>query len=124
MKKIFTLLALLGSFTGLFAKPVSPEKAKQVAGYFYEAHAVKGSQYKNGAEMSLAFTSASKAYSNASLTAPVNYFYVFNAGDKNGFVIVAADDNVTPILGYSNEGEIVEKNIPTNVAKWLEGYRS
>lgn len=123
MKQFFTFLALFGCFTGLFAKPVSPEKARQVAGYFYEAHAVKGSQYKNGAAMKLAFTSSSKAYSNASLLAPVNYFYVFNAGDKNGFVIVAADDNVTPVLAYSNEGEILQDNIPTNVAKWLEGYR-
>lgn len=33
-------------------------------------------------------------------------YYVFNAGSGQGFVIVAADDQVYPILGYSFEGSI------------------
>jgi len=38
-----------------------------------------------------------------------NSFYVF--GNESSFVIVAADDRVTPILGYSNEGPFL---LPTN----------
>ena len=33
----------------------------------------------------------------------VNYFYVFNFNDS-GYVIVSGDDDVYPILGYSDEG--------------------
>ena len=51
------------------------------------------------------------------------FFYVFNVA-TNGFVIVAGDDTVTPILGYSTEGNFDSNNIPQNVAKWLEGYKN
>jgi hypothetical protein len=51
------------------------------------------------------------------------FFYVFNVA-TNGFVIVAGDDTVTPILGYSTEGNFDSSNIPQNVAKWLEGYKN
>jgi len=40
---------------------------------------------------------------------PSTLFYVLNAG-STGFVIVAGDDNVSPILGYSNEGLIGPAN--------------
>ncbi len=33
--------------------------------------------------------------------------YVFNVRDENGFVIVSADDRVTPLLGYSFEGKFI-----------------
>lgn len=48
-------------------------------------------------------------------------FYVFNI-DK-GFVMVSADDRVTPILAYSDESNFDGQNIPENVAFFLEGYR-
>ncbi|WP_310559996.1 thiol protease/hemagglutinin PrtT [Flavobacterium sp.] len=48
---------------------------------------------------------------------------VFNV-NSNGFVIVAADDTVTPILGYSTEGNFDPNNVPQNVAKWIEGYKN
>ena len=51
------------------------------------------------------------------------FFYVFNVA-TNGFVIVAGDDTVTPILGYSTEGNFDSNSIPQNVAKWLEGYKN
>jgi hypothetical protein len=51
------------------------------------------------------------------------FFYVFNIS-TNGFVIVAGDDTVTPILGYSTEGNFDPNTIPENVAKWLEGYKN
>ncbi len=124
MKQFFTLLVLLATCAGLFAKPVSPEKARQVASFFYQAQTAGSINYKKGAELKLAFTSSSKAYSATALTSPVNYFYAFNAGEKNGFVIISADDAVSPVLAYSTEGEISLTDMPVNAAKWLEGYRS
>jgi len=49
-------------------------------------------------------------------------YYVFNVG-SSAFVIVAADDQVLPILGYSTESTFNENDIPTNVAAYLEGFR-
>ena len=46
-----------------------------------------------------------------------NNFYIFS--DDNSFVIVAADDRATPILGYSNDFPFVVENMPENINYWL-----
>ena len=51
-------------------------------------------------------------------TRSYNNLYIFS-GD-NGFVIVSADDRVTPIIGYSNNNSFVLNNDMTNVAYWLD----
>ena len=51
-------------------------------------------------------------------TRSYNNLYIFS-GD-NGFVIVSADDRVTPIIGYSNNNAFVLNNDMTNVAYWLD----
>ena len=50
-----------------------------------------------------------KSSSSLSLVYAKETFYVF--GNASGFIIVAADDRVTPILGYSNEGPFI---VPTD----------
>lgn len=50
-------------------------------------------------------------------------FYVFS-NDFQGYVIVAGDDRVTPILGYADEGVFNADNIPPSMQKWLEGYKA
>ena len=50
-------------------------------------------------------------------------YYVFNAGTAgNGFVIVAGDDRVPPILGYSDRGTFDRKDVPLAMQEWLDGY--
>ncbi len=49
-------------------------------------------------------------------------FYIFNAEDNGGFVIVSADDRTEEILGYSDKGGIDVNNMPENLRAWLEGY--
>ena len=48
-------------------------------------------------------------------------YYVFNAEDNGGFVIVAGDDRMKDILGYSEHGSLDQDNLPDNV-KWLLDY--
>jgi hypothetical protein len=60
---------------------------------------------------------------NSKIALP-NYFYVFNINQNQGFIIVSADDVVSPVLGYSTQKAFISQNIPTSVAKWLEGYKS
>ncbi|MBP5496578.1 MAG: C10 family peptidase [Bacteroidales bacterium] len=48
-------------------------------------------------------------------------FYVFALQPK-GFVIVAADNRVEPILGYSPNGAFSPDNIPENCRSWLQHY--
>ena len=51
-----------------------------------------------------------------------DYYYVFNAEDGQGFVIVSADDRTTEILGYCPEGSFDADKVPSNMAAWLQGY--
>jgi len=51
----------------------------------------------------------------------VTTFYIFSFSPK-GFVIVAADDNINPILGYSVTSQFDKNNIPTQLQGWLQQY--
>jgi hypothetical protein len=48
--------------------------------------------------------------------------YLINCGIP-GFVIVSGDDNVTPILGYSDQAISDINNLPPSFTKWLETYK-
>lgn len=49
-------------------------------------------------------------------------YYVFNVGEKQGFVLVSGDDRTPAILGYSEKGEFAEHQMPENLRWWLEEY--
>ena len=50
-------------------------------------------------------------------------YYIFNADDDNGFVIVSGDDNASPILGYSTVNGFSDENLPPAFKKLLEKYK-
>jgi len=50
-------------------------------------------------------------------------FYVFAPVEGEGFVIVAADDCVRPVLAYSARGRFPVEQMPEHVKAWIEGYR-
>ncbi|MBR5935631.1 MAG: leucine-rich repeat protein, partial [Bacteroidaceae bacterium] len=49
-------------------------------------------------------------------------YYIFNAADNGGYAIIAADDRISPVLGFSDQGNINLDNMPENMASWLEYY--
>ena len=49
-------------------------------------------------------------------------YYIFNAADNSGYAIIAADDRISPVLGFSDQGNIDLDNMPENMASWLEYY--
>ena len=49
-------------------------------------------------------------------------FYVYNAA--NGFVIIAADDAVKPILAYSRDRQFSTAHLPSSLEYLLKGYQS
>ncbi len=51
-------------------------------------------------------------------------FYIFNADDNNGFVIVSGDERTEEILGYSDTGHIDIDNIPKNLIYWFDFYHN
>ena len=50
------------------------------------------------------------------------YFYVFGTENNEGFVIVAGDDRVAPVLGYSYTNGFFVDNMPPNLQWWLGEY--
>lgn len=50
-------------------------------------------------------------------------FYIFNRTDVPGFVIIAGDDSVSPVIGYSFENGFGKSEMPSNLRYWLEGVR-
>lgn len=47
-------------------------------------------------------------------------YYVFNNPD-GGWVIIAADDRVNPVIGYSDQGSFNISGMPENVRWWMDG---
>jgi len=120
MKKI--ILFLLGAaFTlGLTAGPVNVEQAMKIARNFYLQSAM--TQTLPGSDLVLAFTVRSKdvALPDGQDT-PL--LYVFNINRYDGFVIVAADDAVVPVLGYAVTGTFSEAEAPPAFRKLIEKYK-
>ena len=49
------------------------------------------------------------------------FYYVFN-NDAGGFVIIAGDDAVTPVLGYTSTGSFDAENLPDGLKDLLKSY--
>jgi hypothetical protein len=119
MKNKILLLGVFLIFSlASVAKQIDENTAK-LAG----THFLSQKSSSNALSLELVYTSSSHNGIDEGSEAAVNYFYVFNSNTK-GFVIVSGDDIVIPILGYSCKGVFDVNNIPQNVAKWLEGYKS
>lgn len=111
MKKIlFGLMALLVSMT-LFAERITPDDAALVANNFMNVASASG---------------AKKAVPQKKMvrkaTAEENLFYVYENANGEGWVIVAANDAVTPVLAYSETGHFRTDNLPVNVKSWMGKY--
>ena len=50
------------------------------------------------------------------------YYYVFNAGNDGGYVIISGDDRTESVLGYVEQGSFDPNNIPENMRSWLQFY--
>lgn len=103
-----------------FAKHIDENTAKQV-GQTFLLHSTK--TLKTSVNLNLVYKSGLNSSNATAKTEPTTFFYVFNDG-TNGFVIVSGDDNVMPILGYSDEVAFDPNNVNKSVQKWLEGYKN
>jgi hypothetical protein len=117
---------ILASPITVSAKTVGPQEAEGLVRRFAESghnvrlkHTVKKQLHGLAGGGGLAKPSASPDGREAAL------FYVFNVtqGADSGFVIVAGDDALRPVLGYSDNGGFDENNLPPNFAYWIDCLR-
>ena len=113
MKKnlLFYLMIVLLINCGLKANPVKKSYAGKIAKNFYYAHTSFG---YDEIEFSNYFTIDEN---------DTTLYYIFNIVDDKGFVIVAADDDVIPVLGYGTEGGYYTENQPPQFVSWMNGYK-
>lgn len=102
MKKYLLFAALQALSMNLWAAKVDVSQAQNVAEAFIECRlgnnvAIKSVKLVN------------------------DYCYIVNVAPK-GWVIVSADDVVTPILGYSLKGSLDANHIPDNMSNMLHEY--
>ena len=115
MKKYILSLISLSFTLAVTAEPVG----KQAALYTAQSYMLtKGKNIDATAVTSQ--SSRRKASSEAEDGTP--YYYVFNVGNDEGYVIVSGDDRVEPILGYVEHGTFDPDNIPENMRSWLQLY--
>lgn len=111
MKKFWVgLIALMVSVT-LFAERVSQDDAALVANNFMNVSS--SSNVKKALP-------AKKMVRKA--TATEDLYYLYENANGEGWVIVAANDAMTPILAYSETGHFRTDNMPVNIQKWLGKY--
>ena len=112
MKKFWVgLLALMVSAT-LFAERVSQDDAALVANNFMNVSSSNSNVKKA--------LPAKKMVRKA--TATEDLYYLYENANGEGWVIVAANDAMTPILAYSETGHFRTDNMPVNIQKWLGKY--
>ncbi len=119
MKKRFLIcsalfLSLCAGFTS-YGKAVDENTAKTIGSNYLISNGVKG--ISGPSDLTISYVRSAKIASGI-----VNDYYVFNIVGGTGFVMVSADDNVIPVLAYSNESSFdIEKIAPTTKT-WIEGY--
>ena len=98
---IVLLVLLLACFVSANANPVDHGRARQVAANFLNINR----------SADLMDISAEAGFTNV---------YVFTT--EKSFVLLAADDRVQPILGYSLNGSFDVENMPDNKRTWIQEY--
>lgn len=110
MKKLLlTLLSFMVTFA-VNAERVSKKEALQ-----------KAQQFMPGRHF---VDSKSVASARAQTSVKADAFYIFNAEDNGGYVIVSGDDRTREILSYADKGNLDMNKIPENMKWWLDNIAS
>ena len=122
MRKITTLLLFcVVAFMG-YADPVSESAALQTAKDYLQKQRVTRGQGSPASELVLAYECMPKSARSLGVTTPL--YYVFNHGQDGGFVVVAGDDAMTPVLGYVDQGSFDISKVHDNLKWWLQAMEA
>ncbi len=122
MKKIslLALLTLVAATT--FAQAVSQQEACQRAEKFLKKQVVTSPLTLTDGETAIQNLGARKAKSLKQTTSGPLPYYIYNAQDGQGYVIVSGDERAREILGYSETGSLYEETMPCGMKMLLDLY--
>ena len=115
MKRLFSILLLILCTLSLQAAPVSSSRALDIAKKIF---AVQPATKAGAGSLHIVWDGEEVATKAAQPA-----FYVI-ARDGGGFVIIAGDDNVMPVLAISDRSEFKVEGMPENVKWWMERMKA
>ena len=104
MKKIILFYCVMLAATVAHAQRVSVGTAQSAAQKFFLKHTGQAATLER-----ISF-------------AGIQNIYIFNRSGADGFIIVAGDKNVRPVLAYSFDNTIDPENNPEAFSAWLQSY--
>lgn len=113
-RNLFWLFLFFSSF--LWGDNVTISQAEQLARNFFG-----GRSTTRSAETGLEYVWNGEDVQTRTNIAPA--FYVFNRTSEGGFIIIAGDDAVTPVLAYSYTEKFEVENMPPSLRNWMGYYR-
>lgn len=116
---IFIVSFLLFSANYSFSKSVDIANASSLASNFI----ANNSDSPKRSSIQLELYKTYKNKESIATYAPQNLFYIFNFSNDKGFIIIAADDRVDPVLGYSTSNDFDLSKAPASVLSWIENYQ-
>lgn len=115
MKRTLIIILAVLLVSAVQAKKVELPMAKKVGIAYYYEHA---GQFVS---LELKNIETTDIFTESAGNTPV--YYIININPK-GFVIVSADDIVTPVIGYSYESNLDPEYMPENVKYWMSGIKT
>ena len=111
---ICVTLSLWVTGQSLSAQPVSQSEAKKKAMIFFNNAASDDTNVKSRIDIRKA--------PQLKLANNSDDFYIFNDDANGGYVIIAGEERMPEVLGYSYNGHIESDKIPCNMQMLLDGY--
>lgn len=119
-------LALAASINFLWANPIKESKAREIATQFFAKQTRSSLKNRPGSvNLSLSYApsvSDAKLLSTSHIESDDRCFFVFNNEENNGFAIVAGDDRLPEILGYSLSGTFEYDRLPEHIKAFIDAY--
>ncbi len=95
----------------MVANPVTADQARQKAAQFLGERVARA---RGSAPVGIDL--------NMSAVGRDDSYYIFNVGNKEGFVVVSGEDATEEILGYSDTGSIDSESMPCNMQMLFDMY--
>lgn len=111
MKRLILILSIACLAISGWAGQVSREQALR-----------KAQTFLNNKGLSRQLIAAETQLSRHRAQGAIQDYYVFNAGQNDGFVIISGDDRAEAVLGYAEHGTFDVDNLPPAMADLLDNY--
>lgn len=118
---LWSILLFFIPIQPMLPAPRSEAMARQLAEAFFAAQPKLHSTVSSTTEIRLEIAEPRSQCSTKGTSQTTHYYYyVYNRGDQDGFVIISGDDDYPDLIGYAYEGHLSADDLPEGLARYLE----